>query len=92
MWAIRHKKTHEWVYGTDYRHKYKRKDKRRVCAQRTSSKAAITFEDYPSAKNEFDWRGCSPRYYEIVPVKLVIDMDNFEWLLSEELLAAGKGE
>ena len=30
--------------------------------------------------------------YEIVPVKLVIDMDNFEWLLSERLLASGKGE
>lgn len=91
MWAIRHKKTHEWVYGTDYRHKYKRKDKRRVCAQRTSSKAAITFEDYPSAKNEFDWRGCSPRYYEIVSVMLIVGTE-YIGLLSERLLAAGKGE
>lgn len=92
MWAIRHKKTHEWVYGTDYRYHHKRKDGKQSYSQCTSHNKALTFENFPNARFEFDIRGCSPRYYEIVPVKLVIDMDNFEWLLSERLLAAGKGE
>ena len=92
MYAIRHKKTHEWVYGTDYRCHHKRKDGKRSYSQRTSFERALTFENFPNARFEFDVRGCSPRYYEIVPVKLVIDTDNYEWLLCEKLLASGKGE
>lgn len=70
MWAIRHKKTHEWVYGTDYRCRHKRKDGKRSCSQCTSFERALTFEDLPNAAFEFDARGCSPRYYEIVEVEI----------------------
>ena len=92
MYAIRHKKTHEWVYGTDYRYSHKRKDGKRSYSQRTSHNKALIFEDIPNASFEFQLRGVSSRFYEIAPVKLVIDTDNFEWLLSERLLASGKGE
>ena len=92
MYAIRHKKTHEWVYGTDYRCHHKRKDGKRSYSQCTSHNKALIFEDIPNASFEFQIRGVSSRYYEIVPVKLVIDTDNFEWLLAERLLSAEKGE
>lgn len=90
MYAIRHKKTHEWVYGTDYRCHHKRKDGARSYSQCTSHNKALIFEDLPNANFEFHLRGVSSRYYEIVPVKLIIDTDDFEWLLSERLLAASK--
>lgn len=79
MWAIRHKKTHEWVYGTDYRYHHKRKDGKRSYSQRTSFERALTFENFPNARFEFDIRGCSSRYYEIVPVTLIVGHDDADW-------------
>lgn len=70
MYAIRHKKTHEWVYGTDYRCHHKRKDGKRSYSQRTSHNKALIFEDIPNAEFEFQLRGVSSRYYEIVEVEI----------------------
>lgn len=70
MYAIRHKKTHEWVYGTDYRCYHKRKDGKRSYSQRTSHNKALIFEDLPNASFEFQLRGISSRYYEIVEVEI----------------------
>ena len=83
MWAIRHKKTHEWVYGTDYRCPHKRKDSKRSYSQCTSFERALTFEDLPNARFEFDVRGCSPRYYEIVEVSLVAHCD-YTWAIGSK--------
>lgn len=70
MYAIRHKKTHEWVYGTDYRCHHKRKDGKRSYSQRTSHNKALIFEDLPNAEFEFQLRGVSSRFYEIVEVEI----------------------
>lgn len=70
MYAIRHKKTHEWVYGTDYRCRHKRKDGKRSYSQCTSRNKALIFEDLPNASFEFQLRGISSRYYEIVEVEI----------------------
>ena len=70
MYAIRHKKTHEWVYGTDYRCHHKRKDGKRSYSQRTSHNKALIFEDLPNAAFEFQLRGISSMYYEIVEVEI----------------------
>lgn len=70
MYAIRHKKTHEWVYGTDYRCHHKRKDGKRSYSQCTSHNKALIFEDLPNASFEFQLRGVSSRYYEIVEVEI----------------------
>ncbi len=70
MYAIRHKKTHEWVYGTDYRCHHKRKDGKRSYNQCTSHNKALIFEDIPNASFEFQLRGVSSRYYEIVEVEI----------------------
>ena len=70
MYAIRHKKTHEWVYGTDYRCYHKRKDGKRSYSQCTSHNKALIFEDTPNACFEFQLRGVSSRYYEIVEVEI----------------------
>lgn len=70
MYAIRHKKTHEWVYGTDYRCYHKRKDGKRSYSQCTSYNKALIFEDTPNACFEFQLRGVSSRYYEIVEVEI----------------------
>lgn len=70
MYAIRHKKTHEWVYGTDYRCHHKRKDGKRSYSQCTSHNKALIFEDIPNAEFEFQLRGVSSRYYEIVEVEI----------------------
>lgn len=70
MYAIRHKKTHEWVYGTDYRYPHKRKDSKRSYSQRTSHNKALIFEDLPNASFEFQLRGVSSRFYEIVEVEI----------------------
>ncbi len=83
MYAIRHKKTKAWVYGTDYRYHHDRKDKRRSFSQCTSFERALTFEDLPNAAFEFDVRGCSPRYYEIVEVSLVAHCD-YTWAIGSE--------
>lgn len=69
MYAIRHKKTKAWVYGTDYRCHHKRKDNKRSYSQCTSFERALTFEDLPNAAFEFDIRGCG-RDYEVVEVEL----------------------
>lgn len=83
MYAIRHKKTKAWVYGTDYRYRHKRKDNKRSYSQCTSFERALTFEDLPNAAFEFDIRGCSPRYYEIVEVSLVAHCD-YTWAIGSE--------
>ena len=83
MYAIRHKKTKAWVYGTDYRCHHKRKDGKRSYSQCTSFERALTFEDLPNAAFEFDIRGCSPRYYEIVEVLLVAHCD-YTWAIGSE--------
>lgn len=70
MYAIRHKKTHEWVYGTDYRCHHKRKDGKRSYSQCTSHSKTLIFEDLPNAEFEFQLRGVSPRFYEIVEVEI----------------------
>lgn len=70
MYAIRHKKTHEWVYGTDYRCLHKRKDGKRSYSQCTSHNKALIFEDLPNVEFEFQLRGVSPRFYEIVEVEI----------------------
>jgi len=63
MYAIRHKKTNKWLYGTDYREQpYK---------QRTSYDMALTFEDKDEAEWEFKKRRCS-KDFEIVKVRLEI--------------------
>ncbi len=72
MYAIRHKKTHEWVYGTDYRCCHKRKDGKRSYSQCTSHNKALIFEDLPNAEFEFQLRGISSRYYEIVEVEIQV--------------------
>lgn len=72
MYAIRHKKTHEWVYGTDYRCHHKRKDGKRSYSQCTSYNKALIFEDLPNASFEFQLRGVSSRFYEIVEVEIRI--------------------
>lgn len=70
MYAIRHKKTHEWVYGTDYRCHHKRKDGKRSYSQCTSHNKALIFEDLPNVEFEFQLRGVSSRLYEIVEVEI----------------------
>lgn len=83
MYAIRHKKTKAWVYSTDYRCHHKRKDSKRSYSQCTSFERALTFEDLPNARFEFDIRGCSPRYYEIVEVSLVAHCD-YTWAIGSK--------
>ena len=83
MFAIRHKKTKAWVYGTDYRYHHKRKDNKRSYSQCTSFERALTFEDLRNAAFEFDVRGCSPRYYEIVEVSLVAHCD-YTWAIGSK--------
>ena len=62
MWAIRHKQTKAWVYGTDRRY-YPRR-------QRTSMERLLTYATLEEAEVDFRCRRCSPRYYEIVPIRV----------------------
>jgi hypothetical protein len=62
MFAIRHRKTKQWVYGTDYR----------MCPhhQRTSDDQALTYKTSKEACQDYEHRDCSRALYEIVEVKL----------------------
>lgn len=62
MYAIRHKKTGEWVYGTDHRYHPRH--------QLTSAEKALTFNCKGEAIYEFFKRNCSEKLYEVVEVKL----------------------
>ncbi|MBC1459359.1 hypothetical protein [Listeria newyorkensis] len=64
MYAIRHKRTKKFVYGTDKRYPGFR--------QRTSDSTALLFESYFTAHFEFKERKVSNKLYEIVPVELVV--------------------
>lgn len=60
-YAIRHKRSGKWVYGTDYRyHPYH---------QKTSHDKAILFDSYESAHSAYRFRLCG-KDYEIVAVKI----------------------
>ncbi|ENU4967156.1 hypothetical protein ACE39C_002780 [Listeria monocytogenes] len=64
MYAIRHKRTKKFVYGTDKRYSKFR--------QRTSSEQALLFESYFIAHTAFNDRQVSHKLYEIVPVELSV--------------------
>lgn len=64
MWAIRHKKTGRWVYGTDFR--------MQPHHQKTSEECALTFESSFDACVAFDSRDCSRTLYEVVEVRLTL--------------------
>ena len=64
MYAIRHKRTKKFVYGTDKRYNPFR--------QRTSHKNALLFEYDFEVETAFLTRRMSKKNYEIVPVELVV--------------------
>ncbi|EJJ9960779.1 hypothetical protein JJN56_04480 [Listeria monocytogenes] len=64
MYAIRHKRTKKFVYGTDKRYSKFR--------QRTSNEQALLFESYFIAHTAFNARQVSHMLYEIVPVELIV--------------------
>ncbi|EHT9650996.1 hypothetical protein ABZU90_000517 [Listeria monocytogenes] len=64
MYAIRHKRTKKFVYGTDKRYSKFR--------QRTSNEQALLFESYFTAHTAFKDRQVSHMLYEIVPVELIV--------------------
>ena len=68
MYAIRNKKTKEWVYGTDYQQFY---PQTRMFKQRTSEHQALTYNDKEYAEIDMMSRRMS-RDYEVVEVKLTI--------------------
>ncbi len=61
MYAIRNKRTWEWVYGTDFR--------RSPHTQRTSEDKALIFETREDAEIEYKHRMCG-KTYEIIAVRL----------------------
>lgn len=75
MYAIRHKKTKKWVYGTDFRMRHPRMKAREISGkyysheQKTSFNKALIFGDLTEAKVDFEYRGCG-HDYEIVEVLL----------------------
>lgn len=97
MYAIRHKKTKKWVYGTDFRMKHPRMSKREISGknysheQRTSFHKALLFGDLIEAQVEFEYRACG-RQYEIVEVWLYAKNDPMigEWKKIDD--SAVKGE
>lgn len=62
MYAIRNKKTKEWVHGTDFRHSPPK--------QRTSRDKARTFRCVEEAEYALIQRECN-KDYEIVKIKIV---------------------
>ncbi|EAC2253436.1 TPA_asm: hypothetical protein GGA54_02565 [Listeria monocytogenes] len=70
MYAIQHKRTKKFVYGTDKRYSKFR--------QRTSSEQALLFESYFIAHTAFKDRQVSHRLYEIVPVELIVKGEEHE--------------
>ncbi|HAC0982255.1 TPA_asm: hypothetical protein GY030_13375 [Listeria monocytogenes] len=65
MHAIRHKRTKNFIYGTDKRYSPFR--------QRTSNDQALLFENYFTAHLAFKERKVSKKLYEIVTVELVVN-------------------
>lgn len=61
MYAIRHKRTWEWVYGTDFT--------RYPHTQRKSYDRALIFETREDAEIEYKHRMCG-KVYEIIAVRL----------------------
>lgn len=82
MYAIRHKKTKKWVYGTDFRMRHPRIKKRDISGknysheQKTSFNKALIFGDLVEAQVDFEYRGCGYDY-EIVEVELIVKGENF---------------
>ncbi|HAB6527660.1 TPA_asm: hypothetical protein GZU97_04025 [Listeria monocytogenes] len=70
MYAIRHKRTKKFVYGTDKRYSKFR--------QRTSNEQALLFESYFIAHTAFNARQVSHKLYEIVPVELIVKGEEHE--------------
>ncbi|EIV7780825.1 hypothetical protein L1671_002872 [Listeria monocytogenes] len=70
MYAIRHKRTKKFVYGTDKRYSKFR--------QRTSNEQALLFESYFTAQVAFNDRRVSNKLYEIVPVELIVKGEEHE--------------
>ncbi|EAF3098967.1 hypothetical protein CS096_12305 [Listeria monocytogenes] len=71
MYAIRHKRTKKFVYGTDKRYSKFR--------QHTSSEQALLFESYFIAHTAFNDRQVSHKLYEIVPVELIVKEAEGVW-------------
>ncbi|EAC6915143.1 hypothetical protein EIO86_15990 [Listeria monocytogenes] len=71
MYAIQHKRTKKFVYGTDKRYSKFR--------QRTSSEQALLFESYFIAHTAFNDRQVSHRLYEIVQVELIAKGEEHEY-------------
>jgi len=61
MYAIRNKKTKQWIYGTDYHYNPPH--------QRTSFDRAVTYESLEYALLDFKLRKCTDNY-KITPVQL----------------------
>lgn len=61
MYAIRNKRTGEWIYGTDFNYS--------PPMQRTSSEQVMTFDSAYRAEFEYSQRQCDEDY-EIVKVEL----------------------
>ena len=68
MYAIRNRKTKEWVYATDYRQFY---PQTRMFKQITSKHQALTYNDKEYAEIDLMSRRM-PRDYEVVEVKLTV--------------------
>lgn len=64
MYAIQHKRTKKFVYGTDKCYSKFR--------QRTSNEQALLFESYFIAHTAFNARQVSHMLYEIVQVELIV--------------------
>ena len=80
MYAIRHKKTKKWVYGTDFRMRHPRMTARKISGkyysheQFTSEDKALLFGDYLTSQVDFEYRGCG-KDYEIVEVVLMTKIE-----------------
>lgn len=67
MYAIIDKVSNQWIFGTDYREF--------PHVQRTSNDQALTYETYEYAEMDFRRRGCDENNYEIVKVKLTLEVN-----------------
>lgn len=72
MYVIRNKKTGKYVYGTDYRCKYKGRGNTLIYHQFTSFGRALTYEYVSDVMSDFLLRGISVNSYEIVEVDMII--------------------
>ena len=62
MYAIKNRKYKKWLFGTDYNYSPPR--------QRLSENNVMIFQDYSTARREFNKRGCG-KEYRIIAVELV---------------------